>query len=278
MVVDLRNELADYLQSSGNREPWAVCHSAGWHNGAYILPSGEIIGTPHTPTIFRSQSAEQAKGYGTKGTIEWLLQPESQALAKAVYAEQKEKWLARLPDDASPQVQRVAGRFAVLETALQLAKHLTLWTVHTNSEALLHCFNEWVNEFGLHSKEEKQVIEQVNGWLLANAEGRFIRFPIDEKQRQTIHNIAGYRMTLTDSNDREHFYLYPIAFEEAMQGHPKKQTCQILADKGMLKRGNEQGYEFMMKLPHKVDPKRSRCYLLYPISEPDTEQEQPSLT
>lgn len=471
----LRNELADYLQSSGNREPWAVTNSAGWHNGAYILPNGEIIGTPNTPTIFRSQS-ERATGYDTKGTLEswqaniakyadknpfmmlgvavalsaplislldaenfgvhlygdstagktttanialsvwgnpkeialtwdgtakgitakavercdclvaldeigqtakvkdvesvsyslfngtgrmradihgnaravarwqtvalstgekdietflasggvkvkagqlvrllnipiarakhyhdftdgkahadhlnlaskqhygvvgrewitWLLQPESQQLARAVYDEQKSKWLERFAN-ASPQVQRVVGRFAVLETALQLAKHLTLWNVQTNSEALLHCFNEWINEFGLHSREEKQVIEQVNGWLLANAEGRFIRFPIDEKQRQTVHNIAGYRMTLTDSNDKEHFYLYPMAFTEAIKDYPKKQASQVLADKGMLKRGKEQGYEFMVKLPHKVDPKRSRCYLLYPLIEPEADTEQ----
>ncbi|WP_265588406.1 hypothetical protein [Muribacter muris] len=35
----------------------------------------------------------------------------------------------------------------------------------------------------------------------------------------------------------------------------------------MLKRGNEPRYEYLIKLPHKVDPKRSRCYVLFPIDE-----------
>ncbi|RKR71081.1 putative DNA primase/helicase [Otariodibacter oris] len=469
---NLRNELADYIQNTGDRKLWTITNATGWQNGAYILPNGEIIGTPETPVLFRSQSASFA-GYDTKGTLEswqeeiaqyvnknpsmmlgvavalsaplieilgaesfgvhlfggstagktttaniassiyghpektrlswnatslgltneasarndcfmpldeigqgsarkhveqtayalfngvgkiqgareggnrelqrWRIMafstgeidlegylsaggvktnagqlvrllnvPIKQALvyhkfndgkahadhlnqaSKAHYGvvgrewikwliehrqdviEQynaiKIRWLDRLPTDASGQVQRVAGRFAILETALQLSSHLTLWESQDNSEALIQSFNEWVNIFGLHSREEKQVIEQVNGWLLANAEGRFIRFPIDEKQKQTIANIAGYRMMLSDSNDTEHFYLYPIAFDEAINGHPKNQACQILADNGILKKGNETRYKYQLKIPHKVDPKRTRCYVLYPIIEQDEDE------
>ncbi|MGX3021516.1 DUF927 domain-containing protein [Ursidibacter sp. B-7004-1] len=210
--------------------------------------------------------------YGIVGRlwINYLI--EHKGNVKAQYEQIKNKWLERLPTDASPQVQRVAGRFAILETALQLAKHLTQWGEQANAEALLHCFNEWVNIFGLHSREEKQVIEQVNGWLLANAESRFIRYPFDEKQ-QTINNIAGYRMALTEQNKEEYFYLYPLAFDEAIKGNPKEQTCKILSDKGMLKGSSETGRKYMSKLPHKIDPKRTRCYLLVPITE-DDEQEQ----
>lgn len=167
----------------------------------------------------------------------------------------------------------MAGRFTILETALQLAQPFTRWTAEANSEALLHCFNEWVNVFGLHSREEKQIIEQVNGWLLTNAEGRFIVHPVDEHQPK-IANIAGYRMRLTDSNKREHFYVYPQAFEEAIKGNPKEQACHILTDKGILKKG-EGSYKWLRRIPSKIDQKRTRCYLLFPIIENDDEEEMP---
>lgn len=42
----LRAILADWLQRSGSRELWRVAHATGWQCGAYIMPDGEIIGTP----------------------------------------------------------------------------------------------------------------------------------------------------------------------------------------------------------------------------------------
>ncbi|WP_458118935.1 DUF927 domain-containing protein [Mannheimia haemolytica] len=209
--------------------------------------------------------------YGAVGRewIEWLSIAENRQNLTAIYESVRHKWLNRLPDEASPQVQRVASRFVILETALIASLHLTGWQAEECSEAITKAFNEWVNIFGLHSREEKTVIEQVNGWLLANAEGRFISVPFDSNQK--ISNIAGYRMLLTDNNHKEHFYVYPLAFDEAIKGLAKEQACQILLNADMLKQGREQGYKYMTKLPHKIDQKRTRCYLLYPITEPDTD-------
>lgn len=205
--------------------------------------------------------------FGTVGRawIEWLSAHNSNVLA--TFEQIKAKWLARLPNDADPQVFRVATRFAILETALQLAHNFTGWSEQENAEAVLHCFNLWVNVFGFHSKKEQQIIEQVNGWLLANAEGRFIAFPFDDRQPK-IANIAGYRMLMTENNPQEHFYVYPQAFDEAISGYQKEQASQILTNKGILKRGAENG-RYTVKLPHKIDPKRTRCYLLFPIIESD---------
>ena len=43
----LRAILADWLQRSGSRELWRVVHATGWQCGAYIMPDGEIIGSPY---------------------------------------------------------------------------------------------------------------------------------------------------------------------------------------------------------------------------------------
>ncbi|MDG6894392.1 DUF927 domain-containing protein [Volucribacter amazonae] len=214
-----------------------------------------------------NQASKSHYGAVGRAWIKWIIEHKDD-IATA-YQGIKEKWLARLPQGASSQVMRVAGRFAVLETALQLAQHLTQWTETENAEALLHCFNEWINVFGLHSREEKQVIDQVNGWLLANAESRFISYPFQDER--AIHNIAGYRMLITGDNKKEHYYVYPLAFEEVIKGNPKEQACRILSDKGMLMKGKENGYKYMVKLPHRIDSKRTRCYMLFPIIEDEEE-------
>ncbi|HED4459938.1 DUF927 domain-containing protein [Pasteurella multocida] len=184
-----------------------------------------------------------------------------------------ENRLNTLPNDCHSQVKRVMNRFAILETTLKLSLDFTKWDVVECENAITKAFNEWVNIFGYHSREELQVIEQVNGWLLANAEGRFIRYPIDPTQRE-VNNIAGFRVIPdSKSDEQEYFYLYPMAFDEAIKGHPKKQACQILAEKGMLKRGKEKGYGFTIKLPRQIQGDRTRCYLLYTLVESEDEEE-----
>lgn len=63
----LRAILADWLQRSGSRELWRVAHATGWQCGAYIMPDGEIIGTPAHPVLFNGRSSAAA-GYTVQGT------------------------------------------------------------------------------------------------------------------------------------------------------------------------------------------------------------------
>lgn len=65
----LRAILADWLQRSGSRELWRVAHATGWQCGAYIMPDGEIIGTPAQPVLFSGRSSAAA-GYTVAGTSE----------------------------------------------------------------------------------------------------------------------------------------------------------------------------------------------------------------
>lgn len=65
----LRAILADWLQRNGSREVWRVAHATGWQCGAYIMPDGEIIGTPDKPVLFNGRSSAAA-GYTSKGSAE----------------------------------------------------------------------------------------------------------------------------------------------------------------------------------------------------------------
>lgn len=67
----MRATLADWLQRSGSREIWRVAQATGWQCGAYIMPDGEILGTPDMPVLFNGRSSA-ASGYTNKGTaISW---------------------------------------------------------------------------------------------------------------------------------------------------------------------------------------------------------------
>ncbi|TQI77974.1 uncharacterized protein (DUF927 family) [Serratia fonticola] len=66
---NLRAVLGDHLQLHGDPTRWNVAKTTGWQHGAYIMPDGEIIGTPSKPVIFCGHSAT-AQGYTVKGTAE----------------------------------------------------------------------------------------------------------------------------------------------------------------------------------------------------------------
>ncbi|CAM3937625.1 DUF927 domain-containing protein [Klebsiella pneumoniae] len=65
----LRATLADWLQSCANGEVWRIAHATGWQCGAYIMPDGQIIGTPEQPVLFNGRSSA-ASGYTTSGTTQ----------------------------------------------------------------------------------------------------------------------------------------------------------------------------------------------------------------
>lgn len=67
----LRATLADWLQRGGSRDIWRVAQATGWQCGAYIMPDGDIIGTPDKPVLFNGRSSAAA-GYTIKGNpVSW---------------------------------------------------------------------------------------------------------------------------------------------------------------------------------------------------------------
>lgn len=220
-----------------------------------------------------NQSAKQHYGAIGRAWIEWLSLAENRTELTACYDAIRHKWLNRLPDEASPQVQRVAGRFAVLETALTASAHLTGWHAEECAEAMTKAFNEWVNIYGLHSREEKQVIEQVNGWLLRNG-ARFIEYPFNPQQSEP-KDTAGYKELTNQPSGSERFWVFPQVYtEDVINGFNEKQANEILANAGMLATSKEKGYKYRKKLPRGIrGTKTIRCYVLELLDEEDDQDE-----
>lgn len=61
--------LAAWLQTGGEDLMHTISHRGGWNLGAYILPSGELIGEPSGP-LFYNGDRSHAHAYRSRGTLE----------------------------------------------------------------------------------------------------------------------------------------------------------------------------------------------------------------
>ena len=221
---------------------------------------GLADGKTHADTL----NTNVMKFYGAVG-VDWLtylVQAEKSAL-RALYDKVKQSRLKSLPDNSEPQIKRVmADRFALIETALLLAKDILQWTEQDISNAITANFNEWVNAYGWHSKKHTQIIEQVNGWLLVNADTRFEEFPPDGTQKP-ISNKAGYRLV----EDDRYFVFKSVFEDEALQGQTKEVALPVLVKAGILHKGEGNGYAYLQRMPRKINPKRTRAYLVEILNE-----------
>ena len=182
-----------------------------------------------------------------------------------------------LSNNMSGQVQRVAGdRFAVLETALYLAKDLTQWTEEESAQAILKNFLNWKEEFGENSREETSLIRILTDWLLVN-EASFIEYPADPNARRPV-KASGVRVLANEAKkEEEHYFIYPKIFDEIIDGFPKNMAHSILFSSGVLKKPKkpENGYnEYIFKISKKYIGKTVRAYKVTPFSDDESDSEK----
>ena len=177
-------------------------------------------------------------------------------------------WQARLPEKASDQVRRVASRFAILEAALVCGVSFTGWTPDECKEAVLRCFNDWVELFGMENRERKTIIEQVIAFLNSNAFSRYMVIPYDCNQ-QTVREPAGYRKREDPKADDWTFYTFPHVFtDEVAHGFNPQAVAKVLSDHGMLKHDKDGRHTARLR----IDGRHARLYALL-FAPDDTDQE-----
>ena len=64
-----RNKLAYFLQKEGDAQWHEIVSMTGWQNGVFILPSGEVVGTPKSPMHFIG-NPKNPEAYRPSGTLE----------------------------------------------------------------------------------------------------------------------------------------------------------------------------------------------------------------
>jgi putative DNA primase/helicase len=143
--------------------------------------------------------------------------------------------LAELPDHAAAPVKRATRKWGILAASLVMAgeAELTGWDAEESYQAVCTIWQRWLDDFGLSSRDDERLIEQVENFLEANQYGRFALISPSANE-PLIHNLAGYRRITSDGSTE--FYLNSSGFKEATQGYELKKACNVLDEAGILHR------------------------------------------
>jgi uncharacterized protein (DUF927 family) len=159
-------------------------------------------------------------------------------------------WLAVTPA-AGGQVRRVAGRFALVGVAGDLATQagLTAWPQHAASEAASVCFRAWVADRGtVGAREDAQAAIQLRDFVLGAASARFEDWhiaPVDAQvvdtskppvERFRTQNRVGWRQfgPLASGRSGWRYFLTAPGMSEALKGLSIKDAVRTLAASGLI--------------------------------------------
>lgn len=166
------------------------------------------------------------------------------------------------------QEQRVAGRFAILAMAGELATEygITGWQEGEAIKAAGDGLQAWrslqADKDGAN-RERGQIVQAITDFIDRHGDSRFSdadAVPDTSQQRQTIiHNRAGYWRTTTE---RGRVYLFnSVGMREALKGHDFGRAITYLQEAGLMPPSRKDGKH---QIQHKVQGKNTRWYEVHP--------------
>lgn len=102
------------------------------------------------------------------------------------------EFLAQLPDELHQgQVGRVAKRFALVATALEMSRSITCIMQGMGMLMVQKCFDDWLNRTGAGKQEDLKIIKKMADFMQLNADnGRFAHGTL-KSHRPTMQGISG---------------------------------------------------------------------------------------
>ncbi len=158
-----------------------------------------------------------------------------------------------LSDDASGQARRVAGRFALVGAAGELATRwgITGWGAGEAMKAAGVCFTAWLsNRGGEGNQEERAMLEKVREFLRRYGESAFTDW--DRPSMKDTHapvrsDRAGWRRH-DETKDEVHFYVSNEAFRSRVcKGFDPGAVGRLLIGKGFAETGTEANRRWLVK-------------------------------
>lgn len=166
-----------------------------------------------------------------------------------------------VPADAAGQVQRVAGRFALIAAAGEYATTagITGWSTGEAERAAQRCFNDWLKARGTSGNTETPaMLAQVRSFLSTNGEARFTPWKAPTGAPRTPHRV-GFRR---DETNGPVYYIDREAFQrEICVGFDHHAVVKALTDAGALRTGSKGESTRKERLP---DRRRTRVYVIGP--------------
>ena len=166
-----------------------------------------------------------------------------------------------VPAGAAGQIRSVAGRFALIGAAGELARDYGVlqWPEGEALRAAGACFASWLAERGgTGSGEDAAALAQVRAFLEAHGESRFTILmthkpggdPTAPDVARTI-NRAGFRRRTGDGDaERWEYLILPEAWKsEVCKGLDARRTAELLASRGLLLGGTERHRAVVQRIP-----------------------------
>lgn len=202
----------------------------------HSLDDGDL----HSRAIKRAST--QHCGAVGRAWIEYLANNQDIANQKVTFKENE--WLSSLPEEASPQVKRVATRFAMLDATAELATSITGWDIAECSRFIRNSFNEWLENYGTGNREKYQVVKRARDFIQRYGLNRFQPYTygkrngdLDRTYAGRITNLAGYLVSGRREDGKDEYHIIPSVFEdEILSGIQKKLGAEALDEAGILVR------------------------------------------
>jgi len=201
------------------------------------------------------RAAEAHKGHAARAFLAEIAQDVG-GVAEAV-AGYRRRWLERhLPAGADGQVARVAGRFALVAAAGELATGLGLlpWPEGEADKAAVRCFAAWLAARGGGGPAElRDGLAQVRAFIEAHGSSRFEAvWPADVAKmadvspraeasiRKTVARAGFRRLEHEGVGDRWEYYVLPEAWRsEVCKGFDPKSIGEEMQRRGWLRGGDD---------------------------------------
>jgi putative DNA primase/helicase len=202
---------------------------------------------------FAEHIKEAAEKYRGVALDEFLTRLVADADLAEVARAMRTTWLgANVPPNSDGQVERIAGRFAVVAAAGELAISFGIlpWPRGSANAAAKECFDAAIKaRGGIGALEIERGIDQVRAFIAAHGASRFEN-PKDYESRTYQDSVTGATVTKDphppktfnragwrerDGDDWNYFILAPAWRDEVCQGFNSKTIAQALRDRGLLR-------------------------------------------
>lgn len=215
------------------RVPDVPCPIEGMFKTPHDLPDLESLAR-HLKAQARTHYGHAIRAFLEKLTAEWSRRAELQDYLKAL---ERDFLKSVLPKVADAQVRRVAGRFALVAVAGELAQSMGIlpWPSGESARAAAECFKEWFDRRGFAgSSEAHRGVESVLAFIEKHGSSRFDEW--GDKDARII-NRAGTRKRADAPADGWDYFMTSEAWAEATRGFQARDVARACIARGILEPG-----------------------------------------
>jgi uncharacterized protein (DUF927 family) len=237
------------------RVPDIPCPQEGMFETAHEFPSMGAL-AEHLKAQAQMHHGHAARAFLEQLCSEW----DQRAALQGKLKEMEASWLAQaVPPGADAQVRRVAGRFALVAVAGELAQRMGIlpWPEGEAGQAVRICFRAWLDRRGFTGASEvHRGIQAVLDFLDKNGSSRFEEWG-DREAR--IINRAGTKRRAEGPIDGWDYFISTSGWREACLGFSSASVARACADAGILEPGTDGGHSRSLKIKGQG---KVRCYVV----------------